>query len=276
MLRLKDEGGRMEKLIESFKNKTIELYGKRLEGGKCNFCGSELGNGEYCKCKEAKLRQRFYKKAAKKLSSYYDFMALGGIENARNTMKSKFKIPAIFEGYDFDFYETNNSSQKNALDSVLDYDKNIVRNFLNGTNLILLGNYGTGKTMLMSILCNKIVEDYLFDAKFVNGIDLVNKIKSTFHDTSTVSALQIAELYRNVEFLFIDDIDKLKPSDYVRELMYSIVNYRIENELPIIISANHDLDDLDEKYFGEATISRLAANGKSKIVRFSHQNWRVA
>lgn len=266
----------MEKLIERFKNKTVELYGKRVSDGKCNFCGCELKSGEYCNCKEAKLRQRFYKKAAKKVSSYYDFMSFGDLENARLTMRGKYKTPAIFEGYDFDFYEVENESQKQALNSVLDYNKNIVQYFLNGTNLILLGNYGTGKTMLMSILCNKIVEDYLFDAKFVNGVDLVNKIKSTYHDTSTVSALQMAEYYRNVEFLFIDDIDKLKPSEYVRELMYSIVNYRIENELPIIISANHSLEDLDEMYFGEATISRLAAKGKSKLVRFTHKNWRVA
>lgn len=265
----------MEKLIQDFKEKTIELYGKRVIDGKCGFCGKDLQDGEYCSCREATLRKRYFKKANLKISNLYNVVSCYDFDEYRQIKKNNFSTPAIFEGFDFDFYVTKKDSQKNALSSVMDYYKNIIENYYNGTNLILLGNYGTGKTMLMSILCNKIAENYLFDAKFINGVDLVNKIKSTFHDTSTVSALQMAEYYRNVEFLFVDDIDKLKPSDYVRELMYSIVNHRIENELPIVISANHDLDDLDEKYFGEATISRLAANGKSKIVRFTHENWRV-
>ena len=266
----------MEKLIKKFKNKTCELYGQRIKDGKCCFCGKDLKDGEYCKCKEAVLKKRYFKKANKKVTTYYDFMNLGDFENARSMMRAKVKTPSIFDGFDFDFYETTNDSQKNALQKVSDYSQNIVEHFLNGTNLILIGNYGTGKTMLMSILCDKAVDEFLFDAKFINGVDLINKIKSTFSDTSTVSALQMAEYYRDADLLFIDDIDKIKPSEYVRELMYSIVNYRIENELPTIISANNSLEDLDDKYFGEATISRLATKGKSRIVRFTHENWRVA
>jgi len=36
---------------------------------------------------------------------------------------------------------------------------------------------------------------------------------------------------------------------------------------------NHNLEELDEKYFGEAVVSRLAA--QAVIVNYTHENWEL-
>ena len=72
--------------------------------------------------------------------------------------------------------------------------------------------------------------------------------------------------------MFIDDIDKLNPTDYARELMYSIVNIRYEKELPIVISSNSSIETLDKKYFGEAVVSRLLE--KSTYIQFDLEDMR--
>jgi len=54
--------------------------------------------------------------------------------------------------------------------------------------------------------------------------------------------------------------------------MYSIVNSRYEGENPIIVSSNNPLEILDEKYFGEAVVSRLLE--KSIEVQFNSKNER--
>lgn len=263
----------MENLIKKYESVTKELFGNRVNGAqKCIFCGAFVNTGEYCKCKKALQVNRYFKKVSTKIDNIKNISGLYTKFETTELMKRFYTIPPRFEGLDFSSYKTECREQKKVLYAVVEYYQNSIKNFLIGTNLILLGNYGTGKTMLMSILCDLSAENYYFQNRFINAVDLVNKIKDTFSDTSTQSALKMADKYKDIDYLYLDDIDKINPTDYVRELMYSIVNYRIEHELPIVVSANNSLEVLDDKYFGEAVISRLIEN--SVIVRFTQKNMR--
>lgn len=243
----------VESLIDEIKQTTIQEFGKEST---------------------AKTK-RYFNKANKRIAKIQN----GSIcyENFEQFIKGckTFKTPALFDGMEFSDYTVENDSQKNAVKGVIDYLSKCEINFLTGVNLILLGNFGTGKTMLMSILCNKL-GDRAFGCKFFSAVDMICRIKDSFAASSKMSTTEVLETYKQADFLFIDDIDKIKPTEYVQELMYSLVNDRIENERPIIISANHTLEELDEQFFGEATVSRLAAKGKSKTIKFTHNNKRVS
>lgn len=263
----------MEKIIKKYAETVKNVFGRRKENQACFYCGKDLTNLEYCDCSSARKINRYFKKINKKVHYLYGELDVSNsIDNIITRIENGAKTPKIFEGLKFEDYVTDNPSQFNALNSVKKYSDEAIQNFLRGKNLILLGNYGTGKTMLMSILVKSIAEKYLFYSKFINAVDLIQKIKDSFNNNNQKTTAELLEGFKKVEFLFIDDIDKIKPTDYTRELIYGLVNYRIENELPLVISANNKLEILDAEYFGEAIVSRLVQ--KSEVVEFTHENKR--
>jgi DNA replication protein DnaC len=267
----------LEKIIETYKKQVFDNFGKRISNGKCSFCGKELSNNEYCDCSEAALVNRYFIRAWKKIQKLQEYEILNA---DLETVRKEYILPAIitprkFQGMKFEHYKTENESQKKALNGVIDYYKHAVKNYLTGTNLILFGNYGTGKTMLMSILCRELANGYLFQPCFVNLVDFINEIKDTFNASNNRTAKQTLDKYSKSEFLFLDDIDKIKPTEYAKETVYSLINYRTEHELPTIVSANHTPEELDSNYFDEAIVSRLADINNSKIIHFSHNNKRL-
>lgn len=268
----------MERIIEKIKYETFEFLGGRVQDGKCLFCGKSLNSNDWCDCKEAKKKNRFYKRAFNKIDNLAQKINVSlSLDEVKKDYFSFFTTPQNFEGMTFEDYEIDNDSaqeresQQKGLAMVQLYNQTAVQNYLTGMNLILLGNFGTGKSMLMSILCNALADEYLFQCRYVNAVKFYQKITDSFKNNSK-SVKDVITPYKQAEFLFLDDIDKVKPSDYVREIFYDLVNYRTENELPTIISANHSLEELDEKYYGEAIVSRLIQ--KSKIVNFTHKNRR--
>ena len=124
----------------------------------------------------------------------------------------------------------------------------------------------------MSILTHCLTLNYGFNVRYINSVDLINEIKDSFNTSTKITTKEVLERYCKSDFMFIDDIDKLNPTDYARELVYSIVNIRYEKELPIVISFNSSIEELDEKYFGEAVVSRLLE--KSTYIQFDLEDMR--
>ncbi len=262
----------LNKIALTLQSILFSSYGKRVINGKCNFCKNEIGKG-YCSCAESEQINKYTRKAHNFIESISWTVGLYGDESV-NIRRNDVKTPLNFAGMRFRDYKVENQSQKNALQQVKIYNDGALANYLFGKNLFLIGNYGTGKTMLMSILAKNIASETLANVLFVNAVDLMNEIKNAFNPSVKQTALGVADKYKKVHFLFLDDIDKINPTEYVKELLYSVVNYRTEHELPTITSANHNLEEL-EKLFGEATVSRLANKDKTYVVQFNHQNWRV-
>lgn len=261
----------MSELTDLFISKTIEQYGKRRQDEKCIFCGELLENGKYCSCRQSNKVNFVYKRLNKKLDYLYQF------EDDKEMLQSQYRAaatPQKFKGLTFSDFKVSCKDQQQILNTIKEYVKNAITNFLCGENLLFIGKYGTGKTMLMSILCEELIYKYRFNCRYFNAVELLYKVKNTFNSASKYSTEEILKQYREPEFLFIDDIDKLNPTEYVKELMYGIVNYRTEKKLPIIISANSSIETLDSQYFGEAVVSRLIENSKEII--FDLKNMRIA
>ena len=261
----------MSKLTELYLKKTIENYGKRKEDGKCIFCGAELENNDYCICRKSNKVNSIYKRLNNKIGYLLEY------ENDAEMLQNQGNLAAIpqkFKGLDFSDFKITVKEQQQVLNAVKSYADDGIKKYLCGENLLLIGNYGTGKTMLMSILCDEFIYRYRLGCRYFNAVELLYKVKNTFNTSSKYTTEQILKTYRDPEFLFIDDIDKLNPTDYVKELMYGIVNYRIEKRLPTVISANSSVETLDSQYFGEAVVSRLVEHSKEII--FNFKNMRIA
>lgn len=243
----------------------LETLGNRTNNGKCRFCGRPLQKKEWCDCPKAQSLNRYYRKLNNKIIN-------AERQKLVNVTFAPVTIPIRFEGKTFSDFLTKNQRLLEIKTAVDDYASKSFTNFLFGKNLGLIGNYRTGKTLLMSILVQQFEKD--FSCKFINMNDLMQEIKSSFDDNSSTVKSIIAK-YSTVDYLFLDDIDKVKPSEYTCEIAYAIVNYRTENELPIIFAANNSLEILDSSYYGEAIMSRLCDVEKSRIIRFNVENWSL-
>ena len=261
--------------LNDFTEKIIEKYGKRVEDGECQYCGNPV-NG-YCNCNGALKINQYWIKAYKKCNEIDNLKVIHSSDDSPEAgVRScfKIKVPKIFEGMTFEDYKTQGTDKpekERVLNAVVNYYANRCMNFLEGNNLLLLGKSGTGKTMLMTILANLLAKD-CFSVLFVNFVELFENLKETFYKESKISTKEFVDIYRKADFLFIDDLDKKKPAEYTKEILYAIVNYRVENRLATIFSANSDLKALDEM-FGEVITSRIAQNATA--VLFTHKNERL-
>lgn len=130
-----------------------------------------------------------------------------------------------------------------------------------GTNLLLSGPLGTGKTSLAyAALREAFVDGRTVKAGSVP--DLMDANRPVDAGRERDSEAQVTNLQR-VQVLLLDDLGAEKPSDWQREQLYRIVNGRYERGLPTIITTNqHDL----EERVGGATLSRFREDVRTVAV----------
>lgn len=152
-------------------------------------------------------------------------------------------------------------NNKNAVKMANDYiNKNKDKILSNG--LIIMGESGIGKTHLAAAIANKLIEN---DKIVLMGrlTTLLDMIKETFRD-NTKSENELIELYSNVDMIIIDDLGTEKISSWALEKLYTIIQNRFENGLPIIITTRFDKKGLISRFsysndqdLIDATISKL-------------------
>ena len=236
--------------LENIKyNKVIH---KKLK--KCEFCGRELtpigldylyanfspDNIEYerCTCKKA---QEYWKEKDKQ---DYEFTKRKHYREVINKIYKQNYIGRKFQNLNF---ENFNSNSENELAIVIakDYvNKNITSANTNG--LIIMGESGVGKTHLAASIANKLIEN---DKIVLMGrlTTLLDMIKETFKDNMK-SENELIELYSNIDMIIIDDLGTEKISNWALEKLYTIIENRNENRLPIIITTRFDKQGLIERF----------------------------
>lgn len=255
------------------KNELKNIYGTRINENKCAFCGEELSPKDYCYCPEANKINPFYKRVLKKINDFC--MWESDTEYRKDVLKSRFKVsgvPIKYTGMRFEDYKEYEPTDARVKKLIIGYYNDAIKNYLTGKCLILTGNPGTGKTMLMTILTESLIREYMFSARYANCVELINEIQDTYSSNTPKSTLSVLNKYRDADFLFIDDLDKINSTPDARKLVYSIINDRYERVLPTVISANSSVDVLDEEYFQEPTVSRLLE--RSVEVSFTQKNRR--
>lgn len=157
--------------------------------------------------------------------------------------------------YKFDNFVLNTSNKK-VFNNLKNYSEKLV-NGIEKKGLILVGNNGVGKTHLACSIANKLIEN---GTSVIYGtlINLLAELRNSYDTDNNISEMEIIKLYENVDLLIIDDLGKEKPSEWGLEKLFTIVNSRYENNLPVIITTNYNQNSL---------VERLSLNGEIETAK---------
>ncbi len=125
--------------------------------------------------------------------------------------------------------------------------------------ILLQGNVGSGKTHLAAAAVNYLLEAHR-DVYFLIASDFFEELKSSFDaDEETKSKVfRLQQKVKKTDTLVIDDLGSHNFSEWVRSVLVTILNYRMNEELTTIITTNLNGEQLRENLDGRL-ISRLVA-----------------
>ncbi|MBI4236228.1 MAG: ATP-binding protein, partial [Chloroflexi bacterium] len=138
--------------------------------------------------------------------------------------------------------------------------------------LVLVGEHGVGKTHLAVAIAHACRERGM-GVLFLVVPDLLDHLRYTFRPESDVSYDQLFEEVKRVPLLVLDDLGAHATSPWAQEKLYQIINYRYNAQLPLVVTTNLPLDELER---AETRIaSRLADTRFSVVFHMDASDYRV-
>ena len=221
---------------------------------KCEFCGKELRpigfDYLYVNISEDSIEYERYdcsesKEYWKEIDNKeYEQQKRNRIRDIINTIYKQNYIGRKLQEMNLENFYFD-SSNKYVLDVVNDYiNKN--KDTMKSDSLIIMGKSDTGKTHLAAAIANKLIENdkTVLMERLTN---LLDRIRETY-ENNTKSENELIEIYSNVDMLIIDDLGTEKISSWALEKLYTIIQNRYENGLPIIITTRFNKEGLIERF----------------------------
>lgn len=222
---------------------------------KCKFCGKELKpigldylytnispdsiEYERCTCKESieYWKEIDLKIQEQKKKEHY--------RESINQFYSQNYISKRLKDYNFKNFKVTDSN-KNEVEIAKDYTKKCTEN-KQENGLIITGDCGVGKTHLAASISNELIKK---DKLVLMGrlSSLLDMIKETFKDNSK-SENELIELFSNTDMVVIDDLGTEKISQWALDKLYTIIENRNENKLPIIITTRFNKESLLHRFY---------------------------
>ena len=155
-----------------------------------------------------------------------------------------------------DFHDRNNGALISAKRRVRDFVDSWMPGINNGRGLLMAGPCGSGKTHLAVAAILEII-DTAKPGKllFSNFQDLIQEIQASFDSDEVPSKSEILRPLLEADLLVLDELGSQKPSLFVQDILYYIINTRYNDERTTIFTTNLT-DDLHER-IGERLRSRL-------------------
>lgn len=123
--------------------------------------------------------------------------------------------------------------------------------------LVLLGEYGCGKTHLAAAIANHVVAAGR-PALFVVVADLLDHLRAAYSPYSTTTYDQRFEEVRSASLLILDDLGAHSATPWAQEKLFQIFNYRYNAQLPTVITSNHELEEIDIRIRSRLTDPELS------------------
>ncbi len=106
-----------------------------------------------------------------------------------------------------------------------------------GEGMWFLGSPGTGKSHLAYLISQHALAAGRSVAIYT-GPRLLDEIRRTYGEDDSGSTLDLIDRLTSVELLHIEDLAVARPTDWVLEQLYNIINGRYENERSIVFTCD--------------------------------------
>ncbi|EHQ90013.1 ATP-binding protein [Desulfosporosinus youngiae] len=188
----------------------------------------------------------------------------------RHARISRDLMKCRFDKFRFDFYSSELIDQNHrdgavkALRAARGFVDECLQNPY-GLGIVFTGPVGSGKTYLAACIANELMESDL-KVLFIVVPDLLDELRATYK--SELNELDLLDTARTIPILILDDLGAHNYTDWTRNRLYSIINYRLNEQLPTVITSNLSLDEMED-YIGLRTTSRIIQS--SRIFRLTVQ-----
>jgi DNA replication protein DnaC len=133
--------------------------------------------------------------------------------------------------------------------------------------LLLMGGYGCGKTHLAAAVANRVVASGI-PVLFLTVPDVLDWLRTSYGSNDIRFEDRFEEI-RNIPLLVLDDLGTQNATPWAEEKLYQIINHRYVHRIPMVVTTNLDLVELDGRIR-----SRLKDPDLTTIVRITSPDYR--
>lgn len=101
---------------------------------------------------------------------------------------------------------------------------------------------GSGKTFLACCLAVSVQVKHRKRIRFVSTPEYLEKVAESYKRDQTQQDILYA--YRNCDLLVLDDFGSEKRGEWQNQELFKLIDYRLNNGKPIIVTANYEIADL--------------------------------
>ena len=183
----------------------------------------------------------------------------GYIENKKCHCLTKQISDILYEQSNIaDLLEENNFSKLSRefysgedLERFIKAEKNshdFTDNFPNCSNLLFMGTVGTGKSFLSGCIAKELL-DKGYSVLYFSAAGLFDTLaKDTFAPDNKDDLYILYDYLYNCDLLIIDDLGTEFTNDFIKPLLFKILNERDLRKKPVIISTNLSLENIRSRY----------------------------
>lgn len=148
-------------------------------------------------------------------------------------------IPKRYVHCTLDTFREKSTVLKNAKRRVQEF-ADLWPNTPEGKGLLLMGGCGVGKTHLaVAALIEIIHSGKPGRVAFSNFQDLIQEIQASFDDDHSTTKSEILRPLLEADLLVLDELGSQKPTQFVQDILYYVINTRYNEERTTIFTTNY-------------------------------------